>query len=62
MALNPVSEHSEPNIVPCKGKAISNDIRKRLIDADEAGVAYKQMSLLFGVKVDTAYRICSLRK
>ena len=62
MASNSVSELSEPSIVPRKGKAISNEIRKRLIDADEAGISYKQMSLLFGVKADTAYRICSLRK
>ena len=62
MASNSVSELSESSIVPRKGKAISNEIRKRLIDADEAGISYKQMSLLFGVKADTAYRICSLRK
>ena len=31
-------------------------------NAHEAGLTYKRMSQLFGVKVDTAYRICSLRK
>ena len=36
-------------------------MRRRLIDAHEAGITYKQMSQLFGVKVDTAYRIWSLR-
>ena len=61
MASNSVSELPGPSIVPRKGKAISNnEIRKRLIGADEAGMSYKQMSLLFGV--DTAYRIYSLRK
>ena len=41
MASNSVSELSESSIVPRKGKAISNEIRKRLIDADEAGISYK---------------------
>ena len=49
-------------IAPKGSKTISNDVRKRLIDAHDAGLTYKQMSQLSGVKVDTAYRICSMRK
>ena len=41
-------------IAPKGSKTIPNDVRKRLIDAQEAGLTYKQMSQLFGVKVDTA--------
>ena len=44
------------------GKTIRADIRARLIDAHEAGVTYKKMERLYGVKKDTAYRICSLRQ
>ena len=50
------------SVAPKGGKTITNDVRRRLIDAHEADLTYKQMSQLFGVKVDTAYRICSLRK
>ena len=49
-------------IAPKGSKTIPNDVRKRLIDGHEAGLTYKQMSQLFGVKVDTAYIICSMRK
>ena len=57
------SEYVESNsIAPRICKAITNDVRKWLINAHKAGLTYKQMSPLFGVKVDTAYRICSLRK
>ena len=44
------------------GKTITNDVRRRLIDAHEVGHTYKRMSQLFGVEVDTVYRICSFRK
>ena len=44
------------------GKTIRTDIRARLIDAHEAGVTYKQMERLYGVKKDNAYRICSLKQ
>ena len=37
------------------GKTIRADIRARLIDAHEAGVTYKQMERLYGVKKDNAY-------
>ena len=51
------------NCIASKGnKTIPNDVRKRLIDAHEAALTYKQMSQLFGRKVDSAYRICSTRK
>ena len=50
------------SLAPKGGKTITNDVRRGLIDAHEAGLTYKRMSQLFGVKVDTAYRICSLRK
>ena len=50
MASNSVSELSEHSIVPRKGKAISNnEIKKRLLDADQAGISYKHMSQLLGV-------------
>ena len=49
-------------IAPKGSKTIPKDVRKRLIDAHEAGLTYKQMSQLFGIKVDTAYIICSMRK
>ena len=48
--------------LPRGGKSIPKDIRKRLIDAHEAGISYEKMTQLYGVKKDTAYRICSLRK
>ena len=39
------------NCMALKGsKNIPNDVRKRLIDAHEAGLTYKQMSQLFGGK------------
>ena len=57
------SESVESNSInPRRCKTITNDVRSRLIDAHEAGLTYKRMYQLFGVKVDTAYRICSLRK
>ena len=57
------SVHDGSNCIAPKGsKTIPNDVRKRLIDAHEAGFTYKQVSQLFGVKVDTAYRICRMRK
>ena len=43
-------------------RAISNELRQRLIDAHQSGVTYKQMTRLYGVKKDTAYRICSTRQ
>ena len=44
------------------GRAISNELRQRLTDAHQSGVTYKQMTRLYGVKKDTAYRICSTRQ
>ena len=41
-------------VAPNGNKTIPNHVRKRLIDAHEAGLTYKQMSQLFGVKVDAA--------
>ena len=35
------------------GRAISNELRQRLIDAHQSGVTYKQMTRLYGVKKDT---------
>ena len=48
--------------LPRGGKSIPKGMRKRLIDAHESGISYEQMTRLYGVKKDTAYRICSLRK
>ena len=44
------------------GRAINNELRHRLIDAHQTGVTYRQMERLYGVKIDTAFRICSTRK
>ena len=43
------------------GKSIPKE-RKRLFYAHEAGISYEQMIRLHGVKKDTTYRICRLRK
>ena len=48
--------------LPRGEKSIPKGMRKRLIDAHESGINYEQMTRLYGVKKDTAYRICSLRK
>ena len=42
--------------------AVKDELRQRLIDAHQTGVTYRQMERLYGVKRDTAYRICSTRK
>ena len=42
------------------GKTIRADIRARLIDAHKAGVTYKQMERLYGIKKDTALHHYSL--
>ena len=44
------------------GRAINKELRQRLIDAHQTGVTYRQMERIYGVKRDTAYRICSTRK
>ena len=47
-----------PRLIHRGGKTITADIRVRLINAHQDGVSYKRMENLFGVKKDTAYRIC----
>ena len=44
------------------GKAISDNVRGQLINAHQQGLSYRQMAVLYGVKEDTAYRICSRRQ
>ena len=44
------------------GKAISDNVRGLLINAHQQGISYRQMAVLYGVKEDTAYRICSRRQ
>ena len=39
------------------GRAISNELLQRLIDAHQSGVTYKQMTRLYGVKKDT--KLCT---
>ena len=51
-----------PRLIHRGGKTITADIRVRLINAHQDGVSYKRMENLFGVKKDTAYRICSSRQ
>ena len=43
--------------LPCGGKSIPKEMRKRLIDAHESGINYEQMTRLYGVKKDTAYLV-----
>ena len=56
------TECQAPVVVSRGGKAISNEVRRQLIEAHESGVSYHKMTRLFGIKRDTAYRICSGRK
>ena len=55
----PVGSNS---VAPEGSEPIPNNVRIRLIGAHEAGLSYKEMSQLFGVKVDTADMICSKKK
>lgn len=61
MASN-TSNISESTPVRRGGKAISDEIRSRLIKAHETGLSYGQISELYDVKKDTVYRICSFRQ
>ena len=58
MASN-TSNISESTPVRRGGRAISDEIRSRLIKAHETGLSYGQISELYDVKKDTVYRICS---
>ena len=44
------------------GKAISDNVQGLLINAHQQGLSYPQMAVLYGVKEDTTYCICSHRQ
>ena len=51
-----------PATIKRGGKSISNEVRSLLINAHQRGLSYREMVVLYGVREDTAYRICSQRQ